>query len=90
MSRTVPAKKKMLYVGDFPVQTGFGVVSNNLIATFRNEYDLHIMGVNYYGDYDPLCEGLRVYPATLAGSDVWGKERLESMVRSIQPDVSLF
>ena len=87
MSRTVPAKKKMLYVGDFPVQTGFGVVSNNLIATFRHEYDLHIMGVNYYGDYDPLCEGLRVYPATLGGSDVWGKERLESMVRSIQPDV---
>jgi glycosyltransferase involved in cell wall biosynthesis len=87
MSRTVPAKKKMLYVGDFPVQTGFGVVSNNLIATFRNEYDLHIMGVNYYGDYDPLCEGLRVYPASLGGGDVWGKERLETMVRSIQPDV---
>ena len=87
MARTVPAKKKMLYVGDFPVQTGFGVVSNNLIATFRNEYDLHIMGVNYYGDYDPLCEGLRVYPATLGGSDVWGKERLEGMVRSIKPDV---
>ena len=87
MGRIVPAKKKMLYVGDFPVQTGFGVVSKNLIATFRNEYDLYIMGVNYYGDYDPLCDGLRVYPASIAGSDVWGKERIEAMVRSVQPDV---
>lgn len=87
MGRIVPAKKKMLYVGDFPVQTGFGVVSKNLIATFRDEYELYILGVNYYGDYDPLCDGLRVYPASLGGSDVWGKERIESMVRSIQPDV---
>jgi len=87
MGRIVPVQKKMLYIGDFPVQTGFGVVSKNLIETFRKKYDLHIMGVNYYGDYDPLCEGLKVYPASLGGGDVWGKERLESMVRSIRPDV---
>lgn len=60
MGRIVPVQKKMLYIGDFPVQTGFGVVSKNLIETFRKKYDLHIMGVNYYGDYDPLCEGLKV------------------------------
>jgi glycosyltransferase involved in cell wall biosynthesis len=77
----------MLYVGDFPVQTGFGVVSTNLIKTFKTLYDVHVLGVNYYGDYHPLLEGLKVYPASGGGSDIWGKDRLGEMIAKIKPDI---
>lgn len=84
MARALP---RMLYVGDFPVQTGFGVVSTNLIKVFKTLYDVHVLGVNYYGDYNPLIEGLKVYPATGGGSDIWGKERLGEMIAKVKPDV---
>lgn len=84
MARVLP---RMLYVGDFPVQTGFGVVSSNLIKVFKTLYDVHVLGVNYYGDYDPLIEGLKVYPASGGGSDIWGKERFAEMLAKVQPDV---
>lgn len=84
MARALP---RMLYVGDFPVQTGFGVVSTNLIKVFKTLYDVHVLGVNYYGDYSPLIEGLKVYPASGGGSDIWGKDRLAEMLVKIQPDV---
>lgn len=79
-------KKKMLYVGDFPIQTGFGVVSTNLIKHFREEYEMHVLGVNYHGDYNPLCDGLRVYPA-ITGGDIWGMSRLAPLIADIKPDV---
>lgn len=84
MGKVIP---KMLYIGDFPVPTGFGVVSLNLIKTFRKHYEVHVMGVNYYGDYHPDIEGLRVYPATGNGSDIYGKGRLAEMISRVQPDI---
>lgn len=77
----------MLYVGDYPVQTGFGVVGTNLIKTFKKHYDVHVMGVNFYGDYNELNEGLKVYPASLNGSDIWGKDRLGEIIAKVYPDV---
>jgi glycosyltransferase involved in cell wall biosynthesis len=77
----------MLYVGDYPVQTGFGVVGTNLIKTFKKHYDVHVLGVNYYGDYNELNEGLKVYPASLNGSDIWGKDRLGEIIAKVYPNV---
>jgi len=84
MGKNLP---RMLYVGDFPVQTGFGVVSTNLIKTFKTMYDVHVLGVNYYGDYNPLIEGLKIYPASGGGSDIWGKERLGEIIAKVKPDI---
>lgn len=79
--------RKMLFVGDFPVQTGFGVVAANLIKTFRQQFEVHVLAVNFYGDYSPALDGLRVYPASGSGSDIWGKGRLVELMAKIQPDV---
>jgi glycosyltransferase involved in cell wall biosynthesis len=79
--------RKMLFVGDFPVQTGFGIVSANLIKTFRQHYEMHVLAVNYYGDYTPALDGLSVYPASGQGGDIWGKGRLVDLTAKINPDV---
>lgn len=84
MARDLP---KMLYVGDFPVPTGFGIVSKNLINTFRKHYDMHIIGINYFGDYDPLIEGLKVYPASAGGGEIYGFDKFLKVLIQIQPEV---
>jgi glycosyltransferase involved in cell wall biosynthesis len=84
MAKELP---KMLYVGDFPVPTGFGIVSKNLINTFRKHYDVHVIGVNYFGDYDPLIEGLKVYPASAGGGEIYGFEKFLKLLTQLQPAV---
>lgn len=84
MGKVIP---KMLYIGDFPVPTGFGIVSANLIKTFKQYYDVHVLGVNFYGDYNPANDGVKVYPASGNGSDIWGKGRLAEMLLRVKPDV---
>lgn len=84
MARELP---KMLYVGDFPVPTGFGIVSKNLISTFRKHYDVHVIGVNYFGDYDPLIEGLKVYPASAGGGEIYGFDKFLKLLTQLQPAV---
>jgi glycosyltransferase involved in cell wall biosynthesis len=84
MARNLP---KMLYVGDFPAPTGFGIVSRNLISTFRKHYDMHIIGVNYFGDYDPHIEGLKVYPASAGGGEIYGFDKFFKLLMQITPDV---
>lgn len=84
MARELP---KMLYVGDFPVPTGFGIVSRNLINTFRKHYDMHIIGINYFGDYDPLIEGMKVYPASAGGGEIYGFDKFFKLLIQVQPDV---
>lgn len=79
--------QKMLYVGDFPVPTGFGVVSKNLVSHFKKHYDMHIIGINYYGDYDPEIEGLKVYPASAGNGDVFGVDKFYQILQQIRPDV---
>jgi glycosyltransferase involved in cell wall biosynthesis len=81
------AKPTMLYVGDFPAPTGFGIVSRNLINTFRKHYDISIIGVNYFGDYDPACEGLKVYPAGASQGDVFGFDKFGTLLYQNKPDV---
>lgn len=84
MGKAIP---KMLFVGDFPVQTGFGVVATNLINTFKKHYEVHVLAVNFYGDYHPSLDGLRVYPASGNGSDIWGKNRINELILKVVPDV---
>lgn len=84
MARELP---KMLYVGDFPVPTGFGIVSKNLINTFRKHYDVHVIGINYFGDYDALNEGLKVYPASTGDGEIYGFEKFHRMLLQLQPEV---
>jgi glycosyltransferase involved in cell wall biosynthesis len=84
MGKAIP---KMLFVGDFPIQTGFGVVATNLINTFKKHYEVHVLAVNFFGDYHPALDGLRVYPASGNGSDIWGKNRINELILKVSPDV---
>lgn len=80
-------KTRMVYVGDFPVDTGFGVVSQNLLAEWDASFDINVLGVNYYGDYNPLIHKFKTWPAHNGGEDVYGITKLPQMLARIKPDV---
>ena len=66
-------KRKILFIGDGVVPTGFSTVLHNIIGNLTDEFDAHHLAVNYYGD--PHDKTWKVYPAALGG-DIWGFGRL--------------
>ncbi len=84
--RQVREKKKLLIVGDAVAHTGFSSVVHNLADNLLNEYQIAIIGVNYYGDPHPYK--YPVYPANLGG-DVYGIGRFEQLLTPLQPDIVL-
>jgi glycosyltransferase involved in cell wall biosynthesis len=68
-------KKKVLFIGDGIVPTGFSTVIHNIISKLpKSEFEVHHLAVNYYGD--PHDKAWRVYPA-VTGGDIWGFNRIK-------------
>lgn len=82
--RKVKEKKKLLWVGDAVVQTGFARVTHSILDRLSSLYDVSVLGVNYRGD--PHKYSYKIYPAMLGG-DLLGFGRLAALVRGINPDI---
>jgi len=73
------AKKKILFICDGVVPTGFSTVSHNIIGNLpKRSYDPHHLAINYYGD--PHDKDWKVYPAVLGG-DIWGMGRVKDLIK---------
>lgn len=82
--RAVKEKQKILWCGDAVSHTGFARVTHEVLSVLHQTWDVHVLGVNYYGD--PHEYPYNIYPAALGG-DVWGVNRLPQLVQHIKPDV---
>jgi len=70
--------KRILVVGDSPATpTGFSTVILNIFKNLSKNFDIHQIGVNYYGD--PHQVPWKMYPASLRG-DIWGFSRIPEFV----------
>lgn len=67
-------KYKILLVGDIINPTGFSRVMHSILEYLPDMYEIHILGVNYYGD--PHDYPYKIYPAQLGG-DAYGINRIE-------------
>lgn len=77
-------KKKLLWIGDAVVQTGFARVTHNVLEHLRHEWDVVVLGVNHDGDPHPYS--YPIYPA-IRGTDVWGVTRVKYLLRKESPDL---
>lgn len=86
---TKPDKIKLLYMGDYVCNTGFGTVSRNIINSLvkTGDYEVDVLGINYNGDpYDHEEWPGNVYPAMPGGmmrppyNDVYGRQRLIDLI----------
>jgi len=72
-------KINTLWIGDAVVPTGFGRVNHSILKYLPKDiYDVHLLGVNYYGDPHSYTD-LKIYPAFTKG-DIYGLNRLEEFV----------
>jgi len=82
-------KPKLLWIGDAVVQTGFARVTHNILDRLKNDWDVHVLGLNYMGDPHEWEGQYKIYPAQLGG-DVFGIGRLQhGFLRELRPDVIL-
>jgi hypothetical protein len=89
--------KKVLFVGDYVIKTGFGrcnkelikafLTSENRFATHREPaWDVHSLAINATGDACPEQRYVKIYPAALNGDD-FGVNRIAGLVKFCQPDL---
>lgn len=81
-------KPKLLWVGDIVATTGFARVTENVLSRLAEKYEIHVLGCNWHGDYTPLQEVYRMYPASNRFQQApFGEDRIREIVELVKPDV---
>lgn len=80
--RQVREVPRILVIADAVASTGFARVNHSIMDRLYKKYDVHVLGVNYFGD--PHNYPYKVYPAA-PGGDVFGLGRLPQLLKGIRP-----
>jgi glycosyltransferase involved in cell wall biosynthesis len=85
---------KILYCGDSPtVNTGFGVVSKNIVNRLSDRgYKVAVLGINHFGDpYDQSVFPYPIYPVGRGSIDaMFGYSKLWEIADKYKPDLIFF
>ncbi len=82
------AKKKLFVIADAGCDTGFAQVTHNLVEHLAERWDIHVLGINYYGDPHPIQAKCKLYnPAAKVQGDSYGINRIKELLAFIKPDV---
>ena len=76
-------KIKGLFIADAVAATGFARVAHSIIDNLPEQYEIHQLGINYFGD--PHEYKHKIYPANIGG-DVYGIGRVIPLIYTIKPD----
>jgi D-inositol-3-phosphate glycosyltransferase len=76
--------RKLLWVGDAGVPSGFARATHGILETVRQSYDVTVLGMNYRGD--PHTYPYPIWAAA-PGGDTFGIGRLIWMCDLVKPDV---
>jgi len=83
-------RKKLLWSGDIVAMTGFARVTENVLEHLRHTYDVVCLGNNWWGDYTPWQEKVRMYPSSNRfQQEPFGVQRIKEVVNIEKPDVVL-
>lgn len=58
-----------------------------LLPALAKEHEVHVLAVNWHGDYDEEASKYKAYPAMVHGSDPFGSHRVGELVQKIKPDL---
>lgn len=75
-------KRRLLWVGDAVANTGFARGTHKICEVLCEEFDVHVLGLNYHGDPHDLP--LKVYPCS-PGGDAMGYGRIKKLVEQLGP-----
>jgi glycosyltransferase involved in cell wall biosynthesis len=81
-------KKKLLWCGDIVAMTGFARVTENVLERLRDDYEIVVLGHNWWGDPTPLQEFYKMYPSSNRYQTApFGEQRIREVVEKEKPDV---
>lgn len=81
-------KPKILWCGDIVAMTGFARVTENVLSRIRNNFEIVVLGNNWWGDPNPLQEFYKMYPSSNRHQQApFGEERIREVVEKENPDV---
>lgn len=81
-------KPKLLWCGDIVAMTGFARVTENVISRLDDNFEIVVLGNNWWGDPSPLQERYRMYPSSNRyQQEPFGVERIREVVEREKPDV---
>jgi len=81
-------KKKLLWCGDIVAMTGFARVTENVLARLKDDYEIVVLGHNWWGDPTPLQQHYRIYPSSNRFQQApFGEERIREVVEKEKPDI---
>jgi D-inositol-3-phosphate glycosyltransferase len=84
--RTIKEKPRLLWIGDAVAHTGFATVCHSVLDQLHDRYDVHVLGINYFGD--PHQYKYSIYPAS-TGGDVFGLKRTPALLQQIRPHITM-
>lgn len=77
-------KRRLLWIGDAGVATGFAKATHETLDVLRETWDVHVLGINYLGD--PHSWPYPIYPC-YPGGDAFGVNRTGKLVTKLKPDL---
>jgi glycosyltransferase involved in cell wall biosynthesis len=81
-------KPKILWSGDIVAQTGFGRVTENLITRLKDDYEIVVLGNNWWGDPTPWQKDFELYPSSNRfQTEPFGVNRIRETVEKVKPDL---
>ena len=81
-------KPKVLWVGDIVAMTGFARVTENVITRLDDNFEIVVLGNNWWGDPNPWQERFRMYPSSNRYQTApFGEQRIREIVEREQPDI---
>ena len=82
------SKKKLLWCGDIVAMTGFARVTENVISRLKDNFEIVVLGNNWWGDPTPLQKEYTMYPSSNRHQTApFGEQRIREIVEREQPDV---
>jgi glycosyltransferase involved in cell wall biosynthesis len=81
-------KAKILWCGDIVAMTGFARVTENVISRLKDDFEIVVLGNNWWGDPTPLQAEYTMYPSSNRHQTApFGEQRIREIVEREEPDV---
>ena len=81
-------KKKILWCGDIVAMTGFARVTENVISRLKDDFEIVVLGHNWWGDPCEQQNDFKIYPSSNRFQTApFGEQRIREIVEREQPDI---
>ena len=80
-------KPKLLWSGDIVAKTGFARVTENILERIKDDYEIVVLGNNFWSDPHPLQQQYKLYPSSNRfQTEPFGVQRIREITEKEKPD----